>query len=391
MAEHNANHNVEWDDARHLAYDSATTLGSETVATAASLNRVLASDLATAQELPPNHTAMMDGYAVHGDGPWTIVGEVRAGQFVSTIHDGQALRVSTGAHIPADTSVVIPQEDATVTGDTVTTDREFPLGKHVRLPGDEAHRDELIARAGVLVTPPVAGLASSAGVDEVSVHLIPAVDIIVSGDELIANGIGGDGKIRDSLSIQLGEWVTYLGSSVSSKTRCADSLDATLQALTSTSGHLVITTGGTAHGPHDYFRPALAHLGGKLIIDEINARPGHPTVLAQLPNGQFVACLPGNPLAALVSFMTVVEPLLRKVSGRGIAELDKAQLQIHTPIEHTRVTPVTVRNGAVTPSEYRGSAMLRGLANADALAVLRKGPNNPGTSVDLLPLPWRTH
>lgn len=391
MSAPNTHHNVEWDDARQIAYDSAEALSTETVDTPHSVNRVLARDLLTAQSLPPNHTAMMDGYAVHGDGPWTIVGEVRAGQFLAEIEPGQALRVSTGAHIPAHTSFVIPQEDADIDGTTVSSSQNFPDGKHVRLPGDEAREGELIARAGTLITPPIAGLAASAGVDHVDVYANPTVSIVISGDELIQTGVGGNGKIRDSLSVQIQEWASYLGADVVSNAHCADSLEATLNALESAQGNLIITTGGTAHGPHDYFRPAIASLGGTLIIDEINARPGHPTVLAKLPSGQFIACLPGNPLAALVTFMTIVESLMRKLSGRGLPMLDRAQLHTHTPIEHTRVTPVTLRDGVMTPSEFRGSAMLRGLVNADALAVIRKGANNPGTGVDVLPLPWRTH
>lgn len=390
MAEIVTHHNVEWDDARHIAFDIGTQLGTEIVPTSSCVNRVLSSDLVTAQALPPNHTAMMDGYAVRGNGPWKVIGEVRAGQYVSEIHRGEALRVSTGAHIPEATSFVIPQEDAEVNDSVVSSTRQFDAGKHVRLPGDEAKANELIARAGTLITPPIAGLASSAGADEVIAYAIPTVSVIVSGDELIQTGIGGNGKIRDSLSIQVAEWATYLGAQVTSSAHCPDTFEATVAALTAATGNIIVTTGGTAHGPHDYFRPAITELGGTLIIDEINARPGHPSVLAVLPNGQFIACLPGNPLAALVCFMTIVEPLLLKLSGRGLPALDRAQLHTHSPSEHTRVTPVAIHDGVATPSEFRGSAMLRGLVNANALAVIRKGANNPGTGVDVLPLPWRT-
>ena len=179
------NHNVEWDVARQIAFENVSHVGSETIELIDAIGRTTAVDLVAQSDLPPAHTAMMDGYAVAGTGPWKVMGEVRAGQAVSDLADGDALRVSTGAHIPAKCSFVIPNEDAIVFDGDIASRVPVPLGKHIRVPGDEAKAGEVILHAGQKISPAAAGLAASSSIDQITVHQIPQVDILVTGDELI--------------------------------------------------------------------------------------------------------------------------------------------------------------------------------------------------------------
>lgn len=377
--------NVSWDSARAIAHDRAPFGHIADIELASAIGRTLANDLVALSDLPPAPTAMMDGYAVRGPAPWRIIGEVRAGQHVSTIDSGQALRVSTGAHIPELSDMVIAQEHATVVDDSVTGFVNDSERNNIRIPGDEAQRGELIAAAGTFITPVIAGLAHTAGYDTAPTYVPPLVDVFVTGDELITTGPSRPGAIRDSLTVQVPVWIRYCGAQLSNINRTRDSLNDMVTAITQSDSGIIITTGGTAHGPHDYVRPALEQLGAELLVDEMNTRPGHPTVLAQLPSGQFIASLPGNPLAACVSFLTVVDPLIRKMTGRALAPLIDCTMDAINETSKMRIMPVTVEGGIATPTEYRGSAMLRGLSVATALAVVAPGSRHGR----LLMLPWQ--
>ena len=178
---------------------------------------------------------------------------------------------------------------------------------------------------------------------------------------------------------------------MNSSVNCADDLTELCAAITKADGDIVVVTGGSSFGEHDYLRPALEQLGAIYVVSEIWMRPGHPSLLAKLPDGKLVAGLPGNPLAALVSFMTVVAPALRGLSGQSKYRMGKIALAKDFACDRTRVVPIVVSSGMAEMTEFRGSAMLRGLSHADALGVISPGENPAGTLIRVLPLPWRVN
>ena len=383
------NHNVEWDLAVALSYQSVAPKSAVSMSLADALNLVLAQDLIAEIELPPAHTAMMDGYAVFGPGPWKIVGELHAGSYLPYLDAGCALKVSTGAHIPPHCSFVIPQELATLFDGDVASKNSFTPGQHIRQPGDEAALGETIASAGSILTPAVAGLATSSGIDQVLIREKPTMSIIVTGSELVTEGTPEPGHIRDSLSIQVAPWAQYLGAQIDSTQNCPDDLATLTELIKKCGSDVVAVTGGSAFGEHDFLRAALVNLGADFVVDEIWMRPGHPSLLAKLPTGQLVAGLPGNPLAALVSFLTVVAPALRGLVGQSENRMMQVQLDQSYPCDRTRVVPIVLDSGRAKLTEFRGSAMLRGLTHADGLGVISPGDNPAGSLIRILPLPWR--
>jgi molybdopterin molybdotransferase len=385
------NHNVEWDLAVSLSFETTAPKSSIQMPLVDAINSVLAQDLTADIDLPPAHTAMMDGYAVFGQGPWKIVGELHAGSFLPYLESGCALKVSTGAHLPPHASFVIPQELATLFEGDVASKSSFTPGQHIRQPGDEALAGERIAAAGTLLTPAIAGLAASSGIDEVSIYQAPEVCVVVTGSELTTSGTPGPGQIRDSLSVQVTPWAQYLGAKINSSVNCTDDQSELREAIKASEGDIVIVTGGSSFGEHDYLRPALEELGAIYIFSEIWMRPGHPSLLAKLPDGKLVAGLPGNPLAALVSFMTIVAPALRGLSGQSENRMAKVPLAKDFACDRTRVVPIVLSSGSAETTEYRGSAMLRGLSQADGLGVISPGDNPAGTLIRVLPLPWRVN
>ena len=385
------NHNVDWDLAVALSNQSVVAKPKISLPISQGLNRVLAQDLVSQISLPPAHTAMMDGYAVFGPGPWNVIGELHAGSYLPYLETGCALKVSTGAHLPPHCSFVIPHEFASMYEGSVASKSSFNAGQHIRIPGDEAEAGEVIATAGTLLTPAVMGLATSSQIDEVSVYEKALVSIIVTGSELVSTGSPDLGQIRDSLTVQVSTWVEYLGANIGANVNCPDDLAQLKSLISESTGEIIVVTGGSAHGERDYLRTALTELNATYVIDEILMRPGHPSLLAKLPSGQLVAGLPGNPLAALVSFLTIVAPALRGLSGQTNFRMAKAPLRLDFPCDRTRVVPVVLTAGKAQLTEFRGSAMLRGLSQADGLAVITPGENLAGTLVRILPLPWRTN
>jgi molybdopterin molybdotransferase len=155
---------------------------------------------------------------------------------------------------------------------------------------------------------------------------------------------------------------------------------------------IVVTTGGTAAGPVDHLHPAIAALGGSFVVDAVAVRPGHPMALADLGSGRrarWLLGLPGNPQSAVVSLLTLGQPLIDSLLGVPEHPLATIALDAAAPApdrEH-RLLACSRRGDRAAPAAHLGSAMLRGLAQSDGFAVLPPGGAAAGQEVPWLPLP----
>lgn len=390
-----------WLRARDTAVRAGSAVRGRThrVHLAAALGDVLAAPLEALGDLPSFDTSAMDGWAVAGPGPWSVrPGEdVLAGcDLPGRLSDGEAVRIATGARIPADTSAVIRSEHAREAGTQLYAERPVTTGQDIRPRGQECRSGDLLLPAGSLVTPAVLGLAAAAGYDELTTRPRPRVEILVLGDELLTEGRPHDGLIRDALSPMLAPWLTRLGADVTGTRRLGDDpagARALLDAVTGSTADLIVTTGGTASGPVDHVHPVLAEAGAELLVDGVAVRPGHPMLLARLgdrADGRHLVGLPGNPLAAVSGLLTLAEPLLRALAGR------RPRPRYAVPVEgdvpghphDTRLVPVLLTDEHAVPLRYNGPAMLRGVAAADALAVVPPGGARSGQDLEILDLPW---
>jgi molybdopterin molybdotransferase len=217
------------------------------------------------------------------------------------------------------------------------------------------------------------------------------VAVLVLGDELSQQGLPVDGRVRDALSPQLPGWIAAIGAELVSLVHVTDSLEATQRALEAASADVVITTGGTAHGPADHMRSAVEGIAGRWLVDGVAVRPGHPMKLAALPGGRGLVALPGNPLAAVSGLVTLVWPLLDALAGRTVHDPVSRPLCAAvdaSPSAH-RLVPGQMVDGAVRLTTRRGPAMLSGMATADVLAIIAPGARaDAGSMVEVLPLPW---
>jgi len=382
----------EWYLARQKSFEVANQLDSVNLPLIECLNKTLASNLTSLHPLPPFDTSMMDGFAVAGNGPWQEIGKILAGGKDISISDGQCVAIATGAKVPENTFAVVRHEHAEVKNNLVKLKEGFNLKQNqdIRKTGEEAQTGIEVLKKSTAINPAVLGLAASCGHDELNVIKNPKIDVLVLGDELLDEGLPKDGKIRDSLSMQIPGWILNSNAEVGKIQRVSDNLEETKKAIFESNADIILTTGGTAKGPVDHIHPAINELNGELVIDEVKVRPGHPMLLAKLKTNQFLVGLPGNPLAACVAFVSLALPVIRKMQGRNLEKLEQVVVNkdVPAPDHEHRLFPVFIENNEATPVEHWGSAMLRGVAQSNAFVIVPPKGALKGTKLDYLKTPW---
>ena len=361
---------------------------------------MLAADLRARYALPHYASSAMDGWAVAGTGPWRLPPNAPAGHGEPPpLADGQAVPILTGGALPHGTTAVLRRERGTVTEDVLSaTEGCAPSdGTDIRPAGTEAVEGDLLLPRGTRLEPGAVAVAAVAGADTVQVVAPVPVRLVFTGDEVVTSGIPAPGQVRDAFGPVLPACVAGLGGTVDSTARIGDSLEATLEALDGTAARrarILVTTGGTGASPADHVRPAARRLGAEFLVDGIAMRPGHPSLLARFPDGRLLLALPGNPLAALVAVATLLEPALRAAAGRPASYPVPCRAAADAPPLPGRHRLVPARwagagaDRALVPAEHVGSAMMRGLATADALLVIPPEGVRQGSDAGWLPLPW---
>jgi molybdopterin molybdotransferase len=383
-----------------VVLDRVEQLDEEAVPVEEALGRVLVVPVRAAADVPPFPNSAMDGFAVTA-GPagrrLRIVGESRAGHpAAETVEAGTAVRISTGAAMPAGAEAVVPVEQATDEGDQVTVSAEAEPGRHVRLPGEDLRAGAVVLEAGTRLAPAELGVAVSAGVAKVTCGRRPRVIVLCTGDELREPGATlGPGEIHNSNAVALAGLATRAGADVLAALRVADSLEATRGALAAAlkRADVLLLSGGISVGPHDYVKPALAELGVEERFWSVRLQPGKPTWFGQ-QGRKLVFGLPGNPVSALVTFTLFARPaLLALQGGTDDAARGEAELGVAVP-RHGREQALRVRlerrEGRLiaTPNGPQGSHVLSSMVGADALAMLPPGDGEapPGFVVRLIAL-----
>ncbi|HEY8588232.1 MAG TPA: molybdopterin molybdotransferase MoeA [Naasia sp.] len=386
---------LDWRAARELAHATGDALRQPAVrrplAEAAGLT--LAEPLRAAADLPAFDRSAMDGWVVAGPPPWRLLEGIPIGSspIDTELASGEARPVVTGAPVPAGMVAVLRREHGRVDGDLLhpLPARTPEPGEDIRLTGEEARRGELLLPAGSVLTPAALSLAAVAGADDVAVAGPPVVDLLLLGDEVVPAGIPPLGRVRDAYGPAFPPLLASLGGRAGTVTRGPDRLDATVDRIAASTAPILVTTGGTAAGEGDQMRAALDVVGCALVLDGVAMRPGSPTLLARRTDGRPVLALPGNPFAALVALHLLGAPLLDGLLGRPLRA--PAALPAARAVENPRTTALVLAcrltPDGLAPTGWQGSAMLRGLAEAQFLALIPPGGVDAGASVPVLHLP----
>ena len=302
--------------------------------------RVLAAPIRAMRDQPPFDASAMDGYAVLiGDAAerFVLVGESAAGHaYADGMAPGQAVRVFTGAQVPAGCTVVV-QEQARREGVEVYFATPTPGARaHVRLrAGDFAAGDVLLA-AGVRLDAWRLALAAAAGRAEAAVHARPRVAIVSTGEEIVRAGAADPtpSQIFDSNGPALSTLVAGWGGLPLVPPPLRDDRDAIAEAIAGVEAELIVTVGGASVGDYDLVKPALGRLGLELAVETIRLRPGKPTWFGRLGDGRLVLGLPGNPASSLVAAELFLRPLLSAWQG-GDPVLPMAWARLAEPLGET--------------------------------------------------------
>ena len=371
----------------------------------AALGCALASPVLALTDLPAFDSAAMDGYAVSGPGPWLLSdADIRAGsEALSRLDPGTAVAIATGAALPAGSEAVLRSELSAIetalhgsrlfaldplTGLPDDAGGSLAPGTDIRPRGEECAEGEPLVPAGSVVTPATLGLAAAAGYDALEIVPPPTVAVLVLGDELLERGLPRPGRVRDALSPLVPPWLADLGARANPPIRVPDTRQALLDEIEDSTADVIVTTGSTASGPVDFVHDVLDHLGARWIVDGVQVRPGHPMLLAVLPDGRPFVGLPGNPLAAVSGIVTLAAPLLASMRGVPLVESEVILgVDVTSHPRDTRIIPALVDEGTARPLRFDGPAMLRSLALADALVAIPPSGGLAGSAVTVLPVP----
>jgi molybdopterin molybdotransferase len=307
---------LEEAQARLLAL--APLLPPETIATEAALGRFLAEDIPAVRTQPPADLSAMDGYALNGGaGPWTLVGESRAGApFRTVLEPGECVRISTGAIVPPGADRVLLQEDAADVAGLITATEAPPPGRHIRARGFDFHAEDLLLPVGTRLTPARLALALAGGHGEVSAPRRPRVAVMDSGDELSADPAQClPHQIPASNAAMIAAMLAPLGCEITRIGPVPDSREALAEALAIAEGSdILVTSGGASVGDHDLIKPALADWGAQPAFWKVAIKPGKPLLVATRGE-QVILGLPGNPVSSFVTAFLFALPLVRAAQG----------------------------------------------------------------------------
>jgi len=288
------------------------------------LGRVLAEDIRSEMDIPPTDNSAVDGYAVgsadtpeRGSRELTVVADLPAGAvFADALRPGQALRIMTGAPMPAGADTVYPQEMIERKDQRITVP-PIARGANVRHRGEDVKAGAAVLAAGAVLRPQELGVAASLGLPQILVRQKPRVAILSTGDEVAEPGDERKpAQIFDSNRFSLRGLVEAAGGHVTDYGIVPDLFDALHSRLlqAAATADIVLTSGGVSVGDYDLVKAVLQEAGG-IDFWQVAMQPGRPIAVGRIGGAQFFG-LPGNPVASMLTFHLFVRPALWKLAGR---------------------------------------------------------------------------
>ncbi len=353
------------------------------------LGRILAADVVAPFDVPPHTNSAVDGYAIAredipaaGVGRLAVVADLPAGQvFTGAVRRGEALRIMTGAPLPAGTDTVVPQEDAAREGDAALIPSTAVPGGNVRFRGEDIQQGSRVLEAGAALRPQDLGLISSLGFAEVDVRARPRVAILSTGDEVVEPGRPkAPGQIYDSNRVTLMGLVRQLECDPVDLGIVRDVRDELRDRLlhASRTADVVLTSGGVSVGVYDLVKDVLAEIGN-IDFWQVNMTPGRPLAPGTIGAAYFFG-LPGNPVASSVAFLLFVRPALWKLMGKRVLDVPRFTATC-TSATRKKAGRMEYKRGIlrfgeggweVSTTGAQGSGILRSMVLGNCLIVLEE-------------------
>ncbi|MFN0084381.1 MAG: gephyrin-like molybdotransferase Glp [Blastocatellia bacterium] len=376
------------EDALEVILGRTPLLPSEEVALAEAEGRVMREDAVSDLDLPPFDRARMDGYAVRSADAAAVPARLRevgaaaaGGSYAGVLGAGEAVRIMTGAPVPAGADAVQKIEVIReLGGGWIEIEEAVAPGQFITPRGVEARAGEVMVRAGDRVTPAVAAVLASFGAARARVSRRPRVAVISTGSELVeVHETPGPAQIRNSNTYSLAGYARAAGAEVTGAGIVRDDFDATREAIGAAlaEADLVMLSGGVSMGDYDLVKPALEALGAEILVEKVAMHPGKPTVFARVGE-KVVFGLPGNPVSVAVSFHLFARPALLKMQGAAEIHLPRMRAFVARAVKGApprrshQPARLVIRDGRVEaePLKWSGSSDLVAFMRADALIVV---------------------
>jgi molybdenum cofactor synthesis domain-containing protein len=390
------------DEARRIIEEHLRVLPIERVALNDALGRVLAEDIVAPFDHPPFPASTMDGFAVLAAdaSPWREVIAVQpAGAMIEDeVHDGQAVRIMTGAPLPPGADAVVPIEDTEPTEDHVIIYREdVAPGTNIRPVGSDLRQGDTVLTAGTLLQPAHVGIVASMGLAEVPVRRRPGVSIIATGDEVIEPGTNArPGQIYDANRFSLTAAVRDAGGEVTWSGLAPDDrehLESLLRERMEVDD-IILTSGGVSMGDLDLVKAILFDAPDVTVhFRRLFLKPGKPLNFATRGD-TLIFGLPGNPVSSLVTFEVFLRPAMAILSGSATPDRPRVPVRLATAaapsdrIEYQRGVVTVEADGTLSGASTgpQQSSRLASFVGANALLVIppREEAYTPGEMVEAI-------
>lgn len=366
---------------------------------------VLAEGLYSPLSLPPFNQSAMDGYAFIFDDfknnlPIKIIAEVAAGNFFKgSLKSGQAIRIFTGAPVPAGADCIVMQEKVTIEKDCLQIhDSTIKQHANIRPEGSQIKKGALALPKGTVLTAGAIGFIAGMGIASVNVTRKPVVNVIVTGTELQKPGnfLKG-GQIYESNSYSILAALKSIGISTANVQSVPDNEEEVTTIISNSinSCDVLLLSGGISVGDYDFVESALKTIGVQTIFYKVKQKPGKPLFFGKYKN-TLIFALPGNPAAVLCCFYEYVFPALQLMRGFDLSHLKgKSQIQLPIACNYSKKSGLSfflkgkISDNSVIPLEGQESYILSSFAIADCLIYLPEETENvvKGELVEVHKLP----
>ena len=383
---------LDWID-RHAA-----RLADEIVALEDAAGRTLAAAVVAPLDVPGFDRAAMDGYALRGAETagaseynplaFPVLGQAMPGHpYAGTVPAQSAVRIMTGAPVPADVDAVVPAEYATEAGGSIEITRPVAPGQHVGHCGEDIRIGSAALAAGRRLRPQDVGLVASLGLAEVTVTRRPRVRILVTGNEVRAPGTPkGAYEIYDANSYMLRGLVARDGGVLETQYRLGVEQDRIRSALVAPGADVILVSGGSSVGRED-FAPQLIAEAGELAIHGVAMRPSSPAGIGRIGD-TLVFLLPGNPVACLCAYDFFAGRAIRLRGGRPPDWPHRTRRcvvarKIVSAIGRVDYCRVRLVDDRVEPLALSGASILSSTTRADGFVIVPGESEGfgPGTEV----------
>ena len=355
----------------------------ESVGLCHAAGRVLAEPVKATRDQPPYATSAMDGYAVASSDVLpgkrlAVIGESSAGtSFSKRVRPGSAVRIFTGAALPAGSDRVVIQEDVEADADWITIRERFDSNPYIRRAAGD-YRRGMRLDAPRLLHPSTLALIASMNVPRVRVFRSPDVAIVPTGDELAMPGDAvGEQEIIASSGFGIAAILEAHGASARLMPIARDRIESIEASFgLAAEADLIVTVGGASEGDYDLIRPAAERLGLRQSFYKLAMRPGKPLMAGSL-NGRPVVGLPGNPVSAMVCAHVFLVPAVRAMLGLGRTALSRRRAPLAAPVSANGAREHYMRavfdrsrsSPRLKVLERQDSSLMSVLEQADALVV----------------------